>query len=460
MPTESILFAPEIDERQLDRETEQVNERLQGVGQDVPVNFQDGGMDGLAPAGAGDMGPSGGGGGGPGLGGIAEGIGALGEKMPGSVAGVTASAAMPIALAGSVGLGMANAMMNASARMQTSASLLGQAWNNIWRPLGDNLDKLFIRDIVTNLLDETQKFSEIMSGAFSGGIIPGSREEAAQRARAAEQFGEIAPGPLSKIFSVGGGALANMLDPNTDFFQIPDFPSWIGGIINPFPNWLQNSPGIIPTFPGWDFVENSWPGWPRIGKLWPGWPNVGKMWPGWPDIMGEWPGWPTAKIQGFSWPDVGTPQWPSTNDILSKFPTLNARSLRNAIFKGDRNGGDGSGGGNDGGGGFLDDLIPGVQTGGRIERTGIAEVHRGELVADPDRLVSELASAVSQASGGGRRRRTDMDTSDMEQKLDELNRNVRRLANSLSVDGVGKEEIARLNADGQENRLGDTDPLV
>lgn len=59
----------------------------------------------------------------------------------------------------------------------------------------------------------------------------------------------------------------------------------------------------------------------------------------------------------------------------------------------------------------------GLQSGGRITQTGTARVHRGELVASPDRLVSDLAAAISQAGGGGDSSRV---VSELQRLRDEL----------------------------------------
>jgi len=53
MPTEQITFAPEIDERQLDREVGSIDDELASVGEDVPVEFDAENMDSLQGAGGG-----------------------------------------------------------------------------------------------------------------------------------------------------------------------------------------------------------------------------------------------------------------------------------------------------------------------------------------------------------------------------------------------------------------------
>jgi len=455
---ETILFAPEISERDLDKEVDNVNQQLEGVGEDVPVNFDadEMDMDGLMPAGAG------GGGGGMGPGGAA-GAGALASKIPKSVAGVTAAAALPVALAGGVGVGLLSAMQSASARLQTSSSLLGIAVDNFFREPGNILDEFIVRPIVNEILNASLVFDEAIRdlSSIGDGMLPDNMDEFERRADAAIDVLKLMPGPVGSITSAADDAADVLGD-----------------------------------------VASRWPGWPDVSGLWPGWPDLGKLWPGWPDIGTEWPG----------WPDLGMPEWPSSNDILSLFPSISVGSLRDAILgDGDAGGGVETGGGGGGetldpppsdddgtdtggvgrprdgldpgrgsgggetpdpsppssgdggdsgtGGRPRDGLVPSLQSGGRIGKSGIAEVHRGELVADPDRLVSELASAVSQASGGGQTRR--MDTSGMERRLDQVVRRLQRLENAFDVTvEVDGETIARASANGKKNRVSDSNQLV
>jgi hypothetical protein len=80
-------------------------------------------------------------------------------------------------------------------------------------------------------------------------------------------------------------------------------------------------------------------------------------------------------------------------------------------------------------------------------------------VSDPDRLVSELAQAVDSATGGGGA--TEVDMSAVENKLDRLNRNIKRLERAFNVTlEVGQEEIGRAALEGQRSGVSDTDPLA
>jgi hypothetical protein len=92
-----------------------------------------------------------------------------------------------------------------------------------------------------------------------------------------------------------------------------------------------------------------------------------------------------------------------------------------------------------------------------VTESGTATVHRGELVTDEQRLVSELADAIGVRDGGG----GGGDMSGVEQRLDRLSTQLRRLESALDVTvEVGSEEIARATADGRRNRVADTDPTT
>lgn len=468
MPTSSILFDPEIDERSLDREVNQVNDQLGEAATGIQPEFDAEGMDALRPPGMED-GP---GGIGPGT---AGGVGALASRIPKSVAGVTAAAALPVALSGGVGMSMVSAMHGASARLQTSTSLMSQAWNSVWRPLGDKLDQLFIRDIATDILSETRNFEETLrSGEWATAISEltigvtgdsglfermGSLFGAAGGGLAGVKAGMTAGAAAGSVIPGAGTAAGGLVGAGLGGLMGVIFGGRVGGGLGfDFGQWWNNNINIP-----------DWPGWPDVKGLWPEWPEVKNLWPGWPDGPGgltDWPG----------WPDIDPPTWPSADDILSQFPTISVDQFRDWILGGGGNGGNG-GNGRDvdlppgrfnpsgdtgGGGGFWDNIltgvnVPGLQSGGRVTSSGVANVHRGELVADPDRLVSELAGAIDSADTGG-----SVDMSRVEGKLDELNRNVTRLASALEGQTleVGGEAVARVSESGKRDRVTDTNPMV
>lgn len=467
MPTESILFSPTIDERELDKEVGTMDERLSSVGEDIGVSF-DGDMSGLSPAGGG--GGAAAGAGGPGVADAAV-LGDLASKIPKPVAGVTAAAALPIALAGGIGASLLSEMGKASARLQTSASILGVARDNFFRAPGDLLDKEVARPISKDILELSNTFSDLFregdrAGAI-GSLFTGDdpRERTAGQRRFSRQgaglgaiggglagakaggiagasLGSIIPGAgtaaggtAGAIIGGAGGALLGAGFGGRVASEIGDkFPKWKGEIIDIFPNWLQNSPGIIPPFPSWGDVVPDFPGWPRVNRTWPGWPDVDTSWPGWPDI---------------SFPD-------------NFWPTLDASNVIDSLTGGGQSAGDS---GDSGWGGITGDpdtsIFDSAAQGGRVRRSGLAKIHKDEFVGDPDRLVSELASAVSAATGGGTRRSASMDTGRMEQKLDRLHDDLRRLESALSVEvQIGEETVARAASNGQRNGVADSNPKV
>jgi len=505
MPNTSILFNPELDERQLDSEADKVDERLQEVGEnvgatiDADINAPDdlgGGMGG---------GAGGGGGGGPGAAELAEGVGALGGKIPAPVAGVAAAAALPIAIAGGVGTAMLGAMTDASARLQTDNKLLGIAVDNFFREPGNILSENVTRPLAEGLLDQSVEFDEalregdtagaaeaalgatteedplgqriggILGGA--GGALGGAFAGAKAGGALGATVGSIIPGAGTAaggavgavggaiVGAIGGSQIGNRVG-QAIAKKIPEFPDWKDDIIDLFPGWLQNSPGIIPTFPDWrSFIPQfSWPSLPQP----PQWPSLPQppQWPSLPDPP-EFPPFP-------GWPDIPTPNVDfdlgasvdisgSVEDLIDGRINVDsivdeAQSRLNVSGGGGGSEPSGPGGGVDLGTGF-----PGLQSGGRVTETGVAEVHRGELVSDPDRLVSELADAITggasrpTAGGGG----PTVDTSDVENKLDRLHRDMQQLRRALDVSvEVDGETIARAAANGQRDRVNDTDPLA
>ena len=397
MPSTNIVFSPSVDERQLDRETDSVNKQLQSVGEDVPVTFDAEEMDGLAPAGGGGLR----GGGGAGRTGAAAGIA---SRLPKPIAGVTAASAMPVALAGGVGLGMLSAMHSASARLQTSTTLLGQAWNAIWRPLGDRLDQLFIRDVAMDILETSRNWEDaIRSGDWftAGEII----NDAIKTSLDWSQYINPIMWPQLLGRKLGDKLVGFLRSSWPGWPDLPDVPDW--GTLSPgVPDWST----LVPDMPNWGGISLNLPDWLR-----------------------RWTSGSGSVDEGNQDPTVGTE------------PTTMPRDTSR-----DYTGGTEFGGGTSGG-------LPKVASGGRIGRTGAAIVHRGELVADRERLVSELANAIGTGGGGGRT----VDMSSLERKLDEVNRNLKRLQSmagqSIEVDG---ETLGRVTTDARRNKVADTDPTI
>jgi len=51
MPSSSIVFDPELNERKLDKEVSQIDDQLSSVGEDVPVSFDEEQLDSLGDGG-------------------------------------------------------------------------------------------------------------------------------------------------------------------------------------------------------------------------------------------------------------------------------------------------------------------------------------------------------------------------------------------------------------------------
>jgi hypothetical protein len=192
----------------------------------------------------------------------------------------------------------------------------------------------------------------------------------------------------------------------------------------------------LPGFSWPDLPDFSWPPLPRF--QWPTLPDPPEF-----DIP-EFPGWPTI------------PQPPDFSNLRLDLPPFLERFTDGDV---NRNTGTvqpqrGTGGGANERTGSTS---PSIQTGGRITETGMAEVHRGELVADPDRLVSDLAEAVNRAGGGG-----GGDVQRLESKLDTLHRDLRQLQSVMSqmTIEVDRETLGRVASEAERDLLTDTDALT
>jgi hypothetical protein len=305
-------------------------------------------------------------------------------------------------------VGLAKGIAGSSAKLGTTTSLLKQAVTTFFRPFGDFLGTL-LRPAAKALFGFARSWNSTVGPKL--------------RAAAEAITGGIGTG----IDAIQTGVKT----------LIDVFPS-----LDSFRSLPGDALGVI---------EDAWPGWPDVGALWPGWPNIGELWPGWPDIgMPDLPDWsslrpPMPDWSGLSlnlpdflqrWIDGEAGTTPGNTSVGSSREGLLERGRQRRLFAG----------------------VTSNQLGGRVTGDGVATVHRGELISDPDRLVNELASAVSQSTGG--RSRT-MDTSGMERKLDRLHDDLRRLESALDVTlEVGREELARASANGKQDDISDSNPRV
>lgn len=336
---QAILFAPDVDDRQLDREVSGISDRLNEAGEGVPVSFDE---EDLSVGGVGDEGggfPTGGGGGGGGGGGAAAGAAGLASRVPKPVSGVIAASALPVALAGGVGLGMLSAMHESSARLQTSTTLLSQAWNSVWRPIGDKVDQLFIRPIATDLLSEAQNFEEL----FRSGDILGAGAQAAtglapsefRGGNIGEQLGTIAGALGGAAAGAKGGAAVGA----TAGSIIPGAGTAVGGVVGGAAGGLLGLLGGSRVLGGLGSdlqgaIENAVSGfsWPTLPEFsWPELPEFNVPEFSWPDLPEfDWP-----DLPDFSWPSLPEFEWPSItgSGVLAsiRWPSINPGSLLGSV---------------------------------------------------------------------------------------------------------------------------------
>lgn len=415
MVNTSIVFDPSVDNRKLDREVGKIDKKLEQTGQITP-DIDSSQLDGMTPDGVRGIN-----GGGDGSGALeVAGMGALASKIPKPIAGVAASAVLPIGIAGAVGAGMLSAMQSSSARLQTSTTLLGQAWDNVWRPLGDRLDELFIRDTAIGILRATEDFEDaIRSGNLLAGAFIIDREIL--------DFSRfISPLGWSDFISdVAWSAFVNHVNWN-EWISGLSWPDWVDGLSwESFVNVLSWSPFVPNLQWGRWITRVNWGEWIRGVNL--------------RDfVFGDNNNDTTTDPDDFTFVD-DEPRFPESEFDPTDFEFTAGDATRESQLQ------------------FESGLFPSAQSGGRITRSGIAEVHRGELVADPDRLVSELASAINTNTGGG----GGMDTGGIESKLDRLHRDLTRLMDvmnqSIEVDG---ETLGRVVSNSQQNAISGSNPLV
>lgn len=417
MVEESIVFSGEVSDRSLDQSAQKVEERFSEAGEIQVDAATDGlGMDGFGDGGDMGMGLGGGGGGGTGPLEVA-GISSLASKIPKPMAGVAAGAILPVGLAGAAGAGMLSAMHSASARLQTSTSLLGQAWNNVWRPLGDSLDQLFVRDAVMDAVAATQEFEETWRSGAKFEAMTGLLNDISDTL----PVSTTANVTLDLMDVVATGEVDLQSLKWRDFVNSLTWGEWVDDLLwtgfvtgvelGNFVMGTDMSAHVAATNLN-DFVTGV---------------DLGDM-----IEVPEWlsPGGGGADDHGFEGPTM-----PPSNP-------------------------GGGGGGSTpwwlpGG-----PLLPPMQRGGRVERTGLARVHRGEMVADPDRLVNELAGAIRQAGGGGGAAEVDM--GQVESKLDTLHRDLQRLGQAMQSMGIQVEgqQFGQVVANTQDGNVLDVDPTV
>lgn len=496
---ESIVFGGEIDERSIDQSVGEIDDRLR---EDVGPIESDMVLGDIDDSGLDDITGVDGGGGGVG----AAGLTALASKIPKPITGVATAAALPVALGGAVGAGMLTAMKNASARLQTSANMLGMAWQNTWRPWGDKIDQMLVRPVTEELLSATQDTNEKIeeNGMFSGenpsttaerlfGEIDVTGDDVIEtpatinskdaidqmaRIRARNTIGQTAT--IEPFDTIGSPADLVASDTIGSPATIEPFDT-IGSPAELVPSdVVPNPPPLLPD----DIV-------PRPPELLPG------------DIVPSPPGINASDVvpnpPSINPPDLIMSEADiNASDVILEPLDLSAEDLFGESGEGtqtgrtpsggedDESGGDGTNGGTGNNGtdsgppeggcpvgtvwnGNACVPIEDAQTGGFIESGGLLNVHQGERVVPPSQVTDrgeldidatsigrEIARQIDTAGGG------DTDTAAVEDKLDTLIRRIDRLSramHSISIQ-VGKDEIGRVVTDSQQDNVWDTDPTV
>jgi hypothetical protein len=335
-------------------------------------------------------------------------------------------------------------MHGASARLQTQSKLLGIATDNFFREPG-NVFAEAISPFVDEFLDISFDFDQMAreSGLGVATIIASDRLK--------DLYGDIVGGQVGAVLGdTIGGAVGDALG---DIRISRTLGGGISGLAQQFGMQLGQEFGQMmsqelaqlrlptglrnfqwPALPSLPTVPNNfWPDFPDL-------PNIGRdFWPDFPDL-----------------PNIGRDFWPAP-------PSFGGGDNTNTTTGGGGNGGDNGGfvEGEIGGGFGQGPINPGHASGARGQDSGVARVHRDEIIAPEDRIVDELSRAISAQSGGGGGT-ADVDTSAVESKLDKLNRNITQLAQamqSMSVE-VDKETLGRMASEGQREDVTDTDPLV
>jgi hypothetical protein len=405
--------------------------------------------------------------GGGGRGGVGSGAAA-----GGMVARAGAGSLAKVALGGAVAVGMLGTLktikdltMASSPALQTTAGLFDEAMRLFFRPFGNFLSKL-LRPATKKLFEMAKNFNKSVGnnglavasvegftgidfsedslgekigsalgagagmgagalagakaggavGATAGSIIPGAGTAAGGTAGAiiGAIVGAIGGSALgARIGEAIGGAAENagkyISDKLSGFslpaFSWPDLPAFTWPTLPAFPGW----PAITAQWPGWPDVTGNWPGWPNLSGLFPGWPDLGGLFPGWPNIGALWPGWPDLSFNG----------WATYVDSLNWGSFIDGVDLSSWVS---------------GGKSRVD-----LQTGGIVTQPTNAKI--GE--AGPEAVIplSEMGQVMSQVRAPARTQaqtqRSGEGVDRLEQKLDEVVRELRNLGGdvTLEVDG-------------------------
>jgi hypothetical protein len=173
MPTSSVIFSPEMDERQLDSEVSKIDESLDDADTTIHPEIDESaldGFDGLGGGGGGVGGLSAARGGGAGGGAAAGAIAGLSSKLPASVSAGTAgaaaaAAALPVALAGGGFFALKNieqGLAEASPALSQVNTMFSQAIKQFRAPFGRALAEE-LRPGAQTLLEAGVEFRKMAS---------------------------------------------------------------------------------------------------------------------------------------------------------------------------------------------------------------------------------------------------------------------------------------------------------
>lgn len=494
----SILFNPEINDRALDRQARKIDSRLQESGEISPqISGGVGQMGGIA--GGPGMGAEAGGMGGR-LGGIQDRLGGIGRtlssKLPGTMAGVSASATMPVALAGAAGVGMLAAMHSSSARLQAVTGMLGTATNLFFRPFGNFLGEQ-LRPFAKGGIEMASNFNKIAS---SKGLAVGVEYLAGTALRGlgstinsaigldTQDAGDLITGTVSAAGLIVGGVKLTSLVSSVGVTTLLTGGISAGVLIT---GTVAASSLIVGTVAARSVIEGEIGardvvvGTIGAGALVTGALKVGGLITGTLGVGGLITGTVSAGTlivgtMAVSSVLVGTVAignyltgqtlgardlvegnidlWTNVIDWSKKWLwggiiDWGVKSIWDFINVPGEPRDLGSGG----------NIVPGLQSGGMVTSSGVAEVHRGEIVADPDRLVSDLASAIESAGGGTTSGgRVEADMSGVESELKALRRDVKRLSRAMQsmrfeADG---EQLGRFVSESGQEQVFDSNPLA
>lgn len=439
MPTESIVFGPNVPDRELDKEIGKIQAALDDLDETITPEVDESGLDGVG------TGVSAGRAGGGGMGGVGGTAGAAGlaSKLPKSVSGVAFGSVLPVALGGAIGAGMLSAMRSSSARLQTSETILSQAWASVWRPLGDDLDQLFVRDVAMEIRDATRTFEETYRNDERLEALVGLADDL----------------KIDEFLQQSGGA-AGTAGLGIDIVDMLfDFDITADDVVSEF-SWPSLSAGDIVGSVGWPTVTAGVllnpVTWPAVGAglllSQPDWPTISAG-----GIIGR-IGWPSLTAEDVLGALTGDGGGDGTTTTTDSTPDGRQPGSTRTTYTSPSTGPDLSGGG------FTDTTSTGFQRGGLVRGETTARV--GEAGPEAVLPVSELermmqgvarsAARVGQQGGGGG------DVGGVEDRLDRLIRKVDRLAQAMqdmSVQ-VGREEFGRLASDTRRNHVSDSDPTV